>query len=755
MNQTSLSNPPRRFSARVLRAVPRTAILVALLAACFAIAPARAYIEAAFSLGKVIADSTNIVVMRVEKVDREKNTIIYSKVSDLKGKHNGDTIKHNIGRGGFHPREWQNIMAWAEVGQTAILFHNGGAGEVCIKDYWYQCYAGDWWSMSHAEPYLLRSFCGKPEKLIPAVNAILAGQEVLVPCMADGDKMTIQLRTGRIQRMKASLKIQDYNPARDFAGWGVEEFRAIAGMPGFLQYSALARTSPDAGGVAPMDFDGDGKMDFCLYGASKVVLLQNAGGSLNEVPLGIAGGARGAAWADYNGDGKPDLLLATPSGPRLFTNAGGGAFKDSTSALPRVPTGNITAAGWIDFDGDGKPDIVLADGFNGLRAYRNLDAAGAVPVDLQLGKWRIVGPFENTGGQGFAAIYPPEQLIDFKGEYPGKNGEKAAWKEFDMPEATLTSVKVFREDNHAFMTIYLAREISVRRPIDLPISLGSGGPLTVWINGRKVLAENVARQPAADQTRVTLKLNAGKNVLLIKACYVEAGRSLYFASTAPDSAETPMFEDVSDKVGLGHNGIAGKLKGDRLAFADVDGDGRIDFLYSAGNGVLVLNKKAGFVESKDSGLAFRAGQITPVFGDFDGDKAPDLFVPQSGGSKLFRNDGQGHFSDVTAKSGDLARLAGEVTSAEWADFNNRGKLDLIVGCLRGPNRYFRNNGDGTFTDGSEDVGFFQRIFNTRGLAVTDLNKDGVLDVVFNNEGQESAVLIGDPQRITAPEAQPK
>ena len=728
-----------------MRLARRLGVFIAALLAMHA----HAYIEAPFSLGKLINDSTNVVVLRVEKVDREKNLIVYSKVTDLKGKHPGDTIKHNIGRGGFNPREWQNIMAWAEIGQTAVFFHNGGAGEMCIKDYWYQCYAGDWWAMSHGEPYLLRSYCGKPEKLIPAVNALLAGQEAIVPCMVDGDKNALQLRTARVQRMKASLKIQDYDPKRDFAGWGVEEFRAIAGMPGFTQYSALTRTSPGAGDVAPIDFDGDGKMDVCLFGAAKVVLLQNAGGSLNEIPLGVEGGARCAAWADFNGDGKPDLLLATPSGARLFTNDGA-AFKDASAGLPRAACTNLTAAAWLDYDGDGNPDILLADGFNGLRLYRNLRTADAGPLSLQLGKWKIIGPFENAGGVGFEAVYPPEQKIDFAGEYPGKNGGKAVWKDFELPEAQLGSVKVFRDEEHAFMTIYLTREIVANRTVELAVSMGSGGPLVVWVNGERVLAENVARQPSADQTKAMLKLKAGKNTLLIKACYVESGRSFYFAATPPESAAAPMFEDVSDKVGLGRNGIAGKLKGDRLVLADVDGDGRIDFLYSAGNGVLVLNKKQGFVESKDSGLTFRAGQITPVFGDFDGNKSPDLFVPQNGTSKLFRNDGKGHFSDVTAQSGALAAPMGTATCAAWADFNNRGKLDLIVGCLRGPNRYFRNNGDGTFADASEEIGFLQRIFNTRGLCTIDLNKDGVLDVVFNNEGQESSVLIGDPQRVAPP-----
>ena len=77
--------------------------------------------------------------------------------------------------------------------------------------------------------------------------------------------------------------------------------------------------------------------------------------------------------------------------------------------------------------------------------------------------------------------------------------------------------------------------------------------------------------------------------------------------------------------------------------------------------------------------------------------------------------------------------------------DNDGHLDLVVGCLRGPNRFFRNKGDGTFEDATEAIGLGQRIFNTQAVCLVDLNNDGVLDVVFNNEGQESCVLLGNPE----------
>jgi hypothetical protein len=162
--------------------------------------------------------------------------------------------------------------------------------------------------------------------------------------------------------------------------------------------------------------------------------------------------------------------------------------------------------------------------------------------------------------------------------------------------------------------------------------------------------------------------------------------------------------------------------------------------------MLVRNTPNGFVEVKDSGMSYKTGRVGPVFGDYDGDGLPDLFVPQKDGCKLFHNEGGGKFTDVTEKAG-LGKFTGWATSAAWGDVDNDGKLDLVVGCLRGTNRFFRNKGDGTFEDASEAIGLSQRIFNTQAVGLVDLNGDGVLDMVFNNEGQESCVLLGNPEWV--------
>jgi hypothetical protein len=715
-----------------------------------------AYIEAPHSLGQVVALSTNIVLLRVEKVDKEKNLIIFKKVEDVKGKHPTDVIRHNIGKAGFHPREWQYSIEWAEAGKTALFFHNGGASETYTGTYWYQTYAGgDWWAMSHGEPFLLRTYAaGSPEKLMAAVKEIMAGKEVVVPCMVNGNLDDLHLRRAKIQRLKASLKLGNYDQKRDFVGWGGEDFRRINGLPGFTHYSALPRVDPEAQAISTVDFDGDGKADLALVGGGRAVLLQNGGDAFNEMSLPGVGGCRAAVWADYNGSGLPSVLLASTNGLKLFTNLGKNQFRDDSHLLPREAAYNLTAAAWIDYDGDGRPDILVANGFHGLRLYRNKGPVAPGSRPLEMGDWYYCGPFSNAGMKGFDTVYPPEQGIDLSKKYPGKGGTEAVWKKGDFTDGQINNLALFEGDRNVQSVVYLYREIICNAPQEMPISLGSDDTLTVWLNGEKLVSQNVYRAAAPDQAMVTLKLKSGKNQLLLKICQGEGDWAFYFASQkSVPPAVTWEFQDISTQVGLGPEGLASNVKGDTLTVCDVNGDGRPDFLYGAGSGMLFLNTPKGFVLSKDSGISYKSGKVGPVFGDFDNSGAPSLFVPQLDGKcKLFKNDGKGHFTDVTAKTGDLAKPFGMATCAAWGDVSNSGHLDLVVGCLRGPNRFFRNKGDGTFVDATEEIGLHQKIFNTQGICLVDLNNRGVLDMIFANEGQESCVLLGNPERVAGKRA---
>ena len=458
----------------------------------------------------------------------------------------------------------------------------------------YICYVGNWdGGRCDDQRIIPQKFCGSPARLGAVVAECLAGGEAVVPCFVKDaqDQPTIQ-------RLRTSVKLLDYNPKRDFVGYGGDDFTRLQGMPGFSYEVPLPNLGAGAQGVSVVDLEGVGQAHLCLFGANRVELLRNFGDSFLEAKIpGMPGGSRAATWADYNGDGKPDLLLATPTGPKLFANLGNGAFRDDTAMLPSEESGNaIMAAAWIDHDGDGLPDILRAPCYQGLRLYRNLGKSQLAPAVASQGK----------------------------------------------------------------------------------------SPAPRW------------------------------------------------------------FEDVSTKVGLGAEGIGGTVKGDTLAVSDVNGDGRPDVLYGAGSGMLLLNTPQGFVEKKDCGIAYRPGKAGAVFGDFDNSGAMSLFVPQlDGRCKLFKNDGQGRFADVTAASGDLAMPLGMTTCAAWGDVDGDGHLDLVVGCLRGPNRFLRNRGDGTFEEATDAIGLNRRIFNTQAIALADLNNNGMLDLVFANEMQNSVALLSD------------
>jgi hypothetical protein len=121
--------------------------------------------------------------------------------------------------------------------------------------------------------------------------------------------------------------------------------------------------------------------------------------------------------------------------------------------------------------------------------------------------------------------------------------------------------------------------------------------------------------------------------------------------------------------------------------------------------------------------------------DFDGDGAQDLFFVNSthwpgraekaGLPALYRNDGKGHFTDVTQASGLAVELYGLGASA--ADYDNDGKVDLYVTALGG-NRLFRNLGGGRFQDVTAKAGVGDAGFSTSAMFF-DYDKDGRLDLV--------------------------
>ena len=129
-----------------------------------------------------------------------------------------------------------------------------------------------------------------------------------------------------------------------------------------------------------------------------------------------------------------------------------------------------------------------------------------------------------------------------------------------------------------------------------------------------------------------------------------------------------------------------------------------------------------------------------ILDDFDNDGFIDIVASawgMTGQLRYFRNDGDGHFTERTVEAGLLGLVSG--LNIQQTDYNNDGLLDIWV--LRGawlgragkiPNSLLRNNGDGTFTDVTEEAGLLS-FHPTQTSVWFDYDGDGWLDVFIGNE----------------------
>ncbi len=181
------------------------------------------------------------------------------------------------------------------------------------------------------------------------------------------------------------------------------------------------------------------------------------------------------------------------------------------------------------------------------------------------------------------------------------------------------------------------------------------------------------------------------------------------------------------------------------AWGDIDGDG-FEELYLTHDGpdqLFANNGDGTFTDiTAAAGVATAGRTYGAAFGDCDGDGDVDLYVSQFyGPHTLYRNNGDGTFSNITVS----ARIVGKVggTGVSWADYDGDGDLDIYVTVyLKTANLLWRNDGDCTFTDVAAAVGVADAGYSFQALW-TDHDQDGDVDLYVINDFAEDSLFINE------------
>jgi hypothetical protein len=374
------------------------------------------------------------------------------------------------------------------------------------------------------------------------------------------------------------------------------------------------------------------------------------------------------------------LLVGTNSGVSVQIPQ----FHEATAAAGVGQSGFSYSHAWGDYDGDGLDDLFVTYVFRPHILYRNLGG----------------GVFENVSAQA--------------GIGNDSGGEGAVWADYD---------------NDGDLDLFVANGC---KPIpDSPNVLyrnnGDGTFTKVTEAAGLFYLGNTEGTAWADyDLDGSLDLYVG----LLSVADPNPGNFLY------RSKGDGTFVNVSASAGVDD----ARDSNGGVEWADYDNDGDLD-LYVANrnqpNRLYRNNRDGTFTDvATAAGVAAGGNSEGVAWGDYDNDGWLDLYVASaSTASQLYHNNRDGTFTNVAATA--HVELEGINVGANWADFDNNGWLDLFVVNLGGsaPNRLYRNNADGTFSDVAAAVGLADQLDGRVG-GWADVDNDGFLDLFVSNDGAQ-------------------
>jgi enediyne biosynthesis protein E4 len=435
-------------------------------------------------------------------------------------------------------------------------------------------------------------------------------------------------------------------------------FKSV-GVPQLVDITSSTRikfqhlSSPDqkyivesmSGGVALIDYDGDGWLDIYFTNAPSVAMAlrgeraksalyhNNHDGTFTDVTdkagVGYPCWAMGAAVGDYNNDGRPDLIVSCFGGVVLYRNNGDGTFTDVSKATGLAKdTGWATGVAFGDYDGDGNSDLFVPHyvdfDMNDLPRFGSLKTCQYHNVAVQCGPRGLKGYpdtlYHNNGDGTFTEV-AKQAGVDDPNRFFGLG---AVWTDFD---------------NDGKLDLFVAND---GEPNYLYHNEGNGRFKEIGLEAGVAVSQDGVEQA---------------NMGLAVGDFLSTGRMSVFVSHFSDEYAGlyrndggMSFSDVARSAGIASKSSPFVGWGD--AFVDLDNSGWQDIILANGH---VYPQ----VDNAKLGTSY---------------KEPKL---------VFQNQRDGTFKEVTSETGDAAQKPQVSRGLAVGDLFNTGRLDVVIENLTG------------------------------------------------------------------------